>query len=142
MACAKSGDTVKVHFKGKLDDGTVFDSSVDRDPLQFTIGRGEVIPGFDEAVDGMSAGASKTIEIPAKRAYGPWRKEMVMAVDRSKFPDDFAPEVGVQLQIPQPDAEPISVTVSEISKSSVTLDANHPLAGKDLTFEIELIEIL
>ncbi|HEC23760.1 MAG TPA: peptidylprolyl isomerase [Chloroflexi bacterium] len=142
MAQAKSGDTVRVHYTGKLVDGTVFDSSVDRDPLEFTIGAGQVIPGFEEAVVGMAPGDSKTATIPSAMAYGPHHAEMVLVVARTEFPEDLNPEIGQLLQIRQPDGQSFVVTVTEVSGTSVTLDANHPLAGKDLVFEIQLMEIL
>jgi len=142
MAQAKHGDTVKVHYTGKLEDGTIFDSSIKRDPLQFKIGVGQVISGFEQAVVGMSPGESKNTKVPSDKAYGSYRKEMVMAVDRDKFPANIKPEVGQQYQIPQEGDRKTVVTVTDVSESSVTLDANHPLAGKDLTFDIQLIEIV
>ncbi len=142
MAEAKQGDTVKVHYTGKLDDGTVFDTSAEREPLQFTIGQGQIIPGFEEAVVGMSEGESKTTQIPSDAAYGPHRDEMIVEVDRSQFPPNLDPEVGQQLQIRQPDGQAIVVTVTDLSDESATLDANHPLAGKDLTFDIELVQVV
>lgn len=138
----QEGDTVKVHYTGKLDDGTVFDSSAGRDPLQFMVGAGQVIPGFDEAVIGMKPGESKTVKIPADKAYGPYYKELVGVIDRSKFPADMELEVGQQLQVSNPSGELLTATVIDVSETSVTVDANHHLAGKDLTFEIELVEIL
>ncbi|MHB0997741.1 MAG: FKBP-type peptidyl-prolyl cis-trans isomerase [Armatimonadota bacterium] len=141
MAQAAKGDTVKVHYTGRFNDGTVFDSSVDRDPLQFTIGKGEVIPGFDQGVEGMNVGEKKTVEIPAEQAYGPHYDEGVMVVDRSEFPEDMDPKVGDQLQLTQPDGRAMMVRVTEADDKCVTLDANHPLAGEDLTFEIELVDI-
>ncbi|HID96064.1 MAG TPA: peptidylprolyl isomerase [Candidatus Latescibacteria bacterium] len=142
MAQAKNGDTVKVHYTGKLEDGTVFDTSINRDPLQFTIGGGQLIPGFEQAVVGMNPGESKTAKVPADKAYGPHLEEMVLVVDRNQFPVDLKPEVGQQLQSRQPDGRTFVVTVTDVSESSVTLDANHPLAGKDLIFDIQLIEIV
>jgi len=142
MTQAKLGDTVRVHYTGRLEDGTVFDTSIDRDPLQFTIGEGWLIPGFEEAVVGMNPGESKTTTIPADKAYGPYYEEMVVEVSRSQFPEDLEPEVGQQLQILQADGRAIVVRVTEVSESSVTLDANHPLAGKDLIFDIQLMEIV
>jgi peptidylprolyl isomerase len=139
---AKLGDTVKVHYTGKLDDGTVFDSSVDRDPLEFTIGSGNIIPGFEQAVVGMTPGESKTEVIPNDQAYGPYMDEMVVIVDRRQMPGDLQPEVGQQLQIQQETGQVIPVVVTDISDGSITLDANHPLAGEDLTFEIELVAIV
>ncbi len=142
MAQAKNGDTVKVHYTGKLNDGTVFDTSTDRDPLQFTIGQGQVIPGFEQAVVGMNSGESKTTKVSADKAYGPHRKEMVLVIERSQLPVDLKPKVGQQLQSRQADGRTIRVMVTDVSESSVTLDANHPLAGKDLTFDIQLVEIV
>lgn len=142
MTQAKLGDTVKVHYTGKLDDGTVFDSSVDRDPLEFTIGSGMIIPGFEQAVVGMTPGDSKTELIPTDQAYGPHQEDMVVVVDRQQMPTEIEPEVGQQLQIQQPTGQVIPVVVTEVSGSAVTLDANHPLAGEDLTFDIELVEIV
>ena len=140
-AQAKDGDTVKVHYTCKLEDGTVVESSIGRDPLQFTIGEGRLIPGFEQAVVGMSPGESKTVEIPADEAYGPYREELVLVVDRDQFPPDLQPEIGQQLEMRQEDGQIIVVTVIDVSESSVTLDANHPLVGKDLTFDIQLVEI-
>ena len=142
MAQAKHGDTVKVHYTGKLEDGTVFDTSINRDPLQFTIGEGQIIPGFEQAVVGMNPGESKTTKVPADKAYGPHYKERVLAADRNQFPVDLKPEIGQKLQIRRTDGQTIVVTVTDVSESSVTLDANHPLAGKDLTFDIQLIELV
>jgi len=141
-AQVKEGDMVKVHYTGKLDDGTVFDSSAGSEPMQFTVGTGQVISGFEEAVVGMESGESKTVRIPADKAYGPHLEEMVLIIDRSEIPADMDVEVGQQLSLQQPDGQAVMVTVTAVSESNVTLDANHPLAGKDLTFEIELVEIL
>lgn len=140
MAQAKSGDLVKVHYTGRLDDGSVFDSSKGREPLEFTLGGGQVIPGFDEAVTGMNPGDEKTITIPSDQAYGPRRDEMTVVVDPSQFPDNIQPEVGQQLQMSQ-NGQVAVVTVTDVSDEAVTLDANHPLAGRDLTFDLELVEI-
>ena len=142
MAQAKNGDLVKVHYTGTLDDGTVFDSSENRDPLQFAIGEEQVIPDFEQAVVGMNPGESKTTTIPSDKAYGPHRPEMILVIDRSQFPPDLEPKVSERLQIQQKDGRTIVVTITGVSESSVTLDANHPLAGKDLTFDIRLVEIL
>jgi peptidylprolyl isomerase len=142
MAQAKTGDTVKVHYTGKLDDGTVFDTSADREPLQFTIGEGQIIPDFEQAIVGMNPGESKTIQIPSERAYGPHHEEMIMVVDRKEFPEDLEPRVDQRLQVRQPDGQEFAVTVTDVSESKVTLDGNHPLAGKDLTFDVELSEIV
>jgi peptidylprolyl isomerase len=141
MAQAKQGDTVNVHYTGKFDDGTVFDSSSNRDPLEFTLGEGQVIPGFENGIMGMTLGDTKTIETPAEEAYGPHYSEMVIVVDRNEFPPDLHPDVGDQLQLQQPDGEMVMVTVTDADDESVTLDGNHPLAGKALTFDIELVGI-
>lgn len=141
MTQAKYGDTVKVHYTGKLEDGTVFDSSIDHEPLQFTLGGGQVIPGFEQAVVGMNLNESKTVKIPVDKAYGPHREELVAVIDRSQLPADLNPEVGQPLEGRQADGQIIMAEVIEVSESSVTLDANHPLAGKDLTFDIQLVEI-
>ena len=142
MAQAKEGDTVKVHYTGKLEDGTVFDTSEERAPLEFTIGSGQIIPGFERAVVGMEPGEAKIATIPPEEAYGPRRDEMTITVDREQFPEDINPEPGQQLQVQQPDGRAAIVVVSDVSESSVTLDANHPLAGQPLTFDIELVDII
>jgi peptidylprolyl isomerase len=142
MTQAKSGDTVKVHYTGKLEDGTEFDTSVQGDPLQFTIGAGQIIPGFEQAIVGMSPGESKTAEISADQAYGPHRSERVLVVDRGQFPPHIDPQVGQHLEIRQADNQTMNVVVTDVSDSDVTLDANHPLAGQDLTFDIQLVEIV
>jgi peptidylprolyl isomerase len=141
MAQAQQGDKVKVHYTGKFDDGTVFDSSEGSQPLEFTIGEGQVIPGFEKAVVGMNPGDKKTEKIPADDAYGPYMQEMVLKVDRQQVPPDLNPQVGDQLAIQSPEGHPIPVIITDVDDSTVTLDANHPLAGQDLTFEIELVEI-
>ena len=141
MAEAKSGDTVKVAYTGKLEDGTVFDSTENRGPLEFTIGQDRLIKGFEAAVTGMSPGDSKTVELPPEEAYGPRRDEMVLAIDRAQMPEDADPQVGQQLQLTRQDGQPVPATVTEVSESNVTVDANHPLAGRQLTFEIELLEL-
>ncbi|HEY9890460.1 MAG TPA: peptidylprolyl isomerase [Candidatus Sericytochromatia bacterium] len=141
MVQAKPGDTVKIHYTGRLEDGTVFDSSSDREPLEFTINQGQVIPGFEEAVLGMTPGESKTEKIPMDQAYGPHREEMVLEVSREQIPPDLNPEVGQQLQIQQANGQSVPVFVTDVTDAQVTLDANHPLAGEDLTFDIQLVEI-
>lgn len=138
---AKHGDTVKVHYTGKLDDGTVFDSSVSQEPLEFKIGSGSIIPGFEQAIVGMALGDSKTEIIPAEQAYGPYVEEMVVIIDRQQMPPEIEPEVGQQLQIQRSPDQIIPVVVTDVSGSKVTLDANHPLAGEDLTFDIQLVDI-
>ena len=141
MAQAKPGDTVKVHYTGRLDDDTIFDTSANREPLQFTIGEGQIIPDFEQAIIGMNPGDSKTIQIQSDNAYGPHREEMVMVVDRKEFPEGLEPKVDQRLQVRQSDGQEYAVTVTAVSESQVTLDGNHPLAGKDLTFDIQLAEI-
>ncbi|HIK45630.1 MAG TPA: peptidylprolyl isomerase [Leptolyngbyaceae cyanobacterium M65_K2018_010] len=141
MIQAKPGDSVSIHYTGKLEDGTVFDSSRDRDPLQFSLGSGQVIPGFEAAVLGMALGESKTEVITAEKAYGPYREEMVLVIERNQIPTDIPLEVGAQLQLQGPQGQLLPVLVTDLSEAEVTLDANHPLAGEDLIFEIELISI-
>jgi FKBP-type peptidyl-prolyl cis-trans isomerase 2 len=141
MAQVKEGDSVTVHYTGKLDDGEVFDSSRERDPFTFKVGAGQVIPGFENGVVGMEVGQSKTVEIPPDEGYGEQRNELFVKVHRADFPEDIEPEVGQQLQMKRPDGTPVNVMVSEVTAEDVTLNANHPLAGKTLTFEIELMEI-
>lgn len=141
MAAAKQGDTVKVHYTGKLEDGTVFDTSREREPLEFTIGEGKVIPGFEAAVVGMEAGKSRSTTVPPEQAYGERRTDRILTVERDQFPDDLDPQVGQQLEVKQPDGQAVPVTVARVSDTDVTLDANHPLAGRELTFEMELVEI-
>ena len=137
----KNGDTVKVHYTGRLADGTVFDSSRERKALQFTIGSGMLIPGFDRAVVSMELGESKNVKIPMQDAYGPYCNELVQEVNRNDIPSGVELEVGQKLQAQNDDGQTIVIKVINISESTVTLDANHPLAGEDLTFDIELIEI-
>ncbi len=141
MAKTKSGDTIKVHYTGKLSDGTTFDSSIGAEPLQFTLGKGQVIPGFEEALLGLDIGDSKVIQIAADAAYGPHLKEMIAIMPRDQFPPDLKPEVGMQLQMNQSNGQSIVVTVTEVTDTEVTIDGNHPLAGKDLTFDLQLVEI-
>jgi FKBP-type peptidyl-prolyl cis-trans isomerase 2 len=142
MAEAKQGDTVQLHYMGKLQDGTIFDSSRERNPLQFTIGKGQVIAGFEQAVIGMKIGELKTARIPMEQAYGPHRDDMVVTMDRGKLPAGVNPKIGQRLEITQVDNQTSLVTVTEVTESTLTLDANHPLAGKELTFDLELVGIL
>jgi FKBP-type peptidyl-prolyl cis-trans isomerase 2 len=141
MQQVKSGDTVKVHYHGRLTDGTTFDSSAGREPLQFEVGSGMVIAGFDNGVLGMSVGQKKTIEIPVEQGYGPKDPGMVVEFPKSNFPDDLKPETGMQLNMTNGQGQVIPVVITEILEESVVLDANHPLAGQDLIFDIELVEI-
>lgn len=142
MPTAKSGDTVRVHYTGRLEDGEVFDSSVGTEPLEFTIGQGTIIPGFEDAVVGMNPGDSKTQHIEADNAYGPHIDEMVQTIDRSSVPPDIELEIGQQLQVRQPGGPPMILTVAGLTETDVTLDGNHPLAGHDLTFDIQLVDIV
>lgn len=141
MSQAKSGDTVKIHYTGTLDDGTQFDSSAGRDPLEFTVGSGQVIPGFDQAVEGMAVGDKKDVHIKAEDAYGPRHDQMIQEVPRSALPDDMEPEVGMGLQARRPDGAMLDLTVTAVGEESITVDGNHPLAGKALNFALELVEI-
>jgi peptidylprolyl isomerase len=135
----KTGDTVKVHYTGRLNDGTVFDTSVKRGPLEFTVGQHQVVPGFEQAVLGMSVGENKTSVIPADQAYGQRDERLIVHMPRNRLPQDLDLEVEDRLQMRRPDGEIINVTVSEITDDTVVLDGNHFLAGEDLTFDIELI---
>jgi peptidylprolyl isomerase len=139
---AKQGDTVKVHYTGTLGDGTVFDSSREREPLEFTIGGGQLISGFEQTVIGMNPGESRNTRILAADAYGTYRDDLVLEVDRDRFPPDMKPEAGLQMEVRRPDGFTQMVMITETSESSVTLDANHPLAGQDLFFDIQLMEII
>lgn len=141
MSEAKSGDTVQVHYTGTLNDGTVFDSSADREPLSFTLGESQVIPGFEKAVMGMAIGQVKEVTIPVDDAYGPYRDELVLDVERAQFPDNINPQVGMPLQLTQSNGQVIKVVVKDVDDANVRLDANHPLAGQDLTFNLELVKI-
>jgi peptidylprolyl isomerase len=138
---AKTGDTVSVQYTGKLQDGTVFDSSEEDQPLEFTLGQGQIIPGFEQAVLGMKVGESKTVTIPVDLAYGPHLEDLVKVVPREQLPEDLQPEVGMQLETTGNDGSVMVVTVTEVTKTTITVDANSPLAGKDLTFEIKLVGI-
>ena len=141
MTLAKAGDTVKVHYTGTLDDGTIFDSSEEREPLEFQLGEGQVIPGFEDAVVGMNVGDIKTTRISSEEAYGLHDEDMVLTVPREQFPPDIEPELDQQLQLRQPDGSSFEVTIIDITEDNVTLDGNHPLAGEALTFTIQLVEI-
>ncbi|OHB28747.1 MAG: peptidylprolyl isomerase [Desulfuromonadaceae bacterium GWC2_58_13] len=142
MAEAKKGDSVKVFYTGRLEDGIVFDSSEGQEPLEFTIGRKEVIPGFDQAMIGMQPGESKTVTLSAEDAYGSHRQEMVAEVARKDVPEHIELVIGNYLELTKEDGETFSVLISDLTETTVTLDANHPLAGRELTFEINLLEIV
>jgi FKBP-type peptidyl-prolyl cis-trans isomerase 2 len=141
MQQAKAGDTVKVHYHGKLTDGTTFDSSEGREPLQFTVGNGDVIRGFDDGVTGMTVGQKKTVHIPADDAYGQKDENRVVEFPKTNFPADLKPEVGMQLNMTNGSGQVIPVVIQEVGQDTVMLDANHPLAGQDLVFDIELVDI-
>ncbi|MCD9149175.1 FKBP-type peptidyl-prolyl cis-trans isomerase [Pseudophaeobacter flagellatus] len=141
MTEVKNGDTVRIHYTGTLTDGSVFDSSEGRDPLEFTVGSGQVIAGMDAGLPGMVVGDKKRLEIASTDAYGPLNPEARQAIPREGIPDDIPLELGTQLQMQSPEGHVLPVTVVEVTEATVTLDANHPLAGKDLNFEIELVSI-
>ncbi|WP_439110435.1 FKBP-type peptidyl-prolyl cis-trans isomerase [Lentibacter sp.] len=141
MSEVKSGDTVSIHYTGTLSDGSVFDSSQGREPLEFVVGSGQIIPGLDTALPGMKVGDEKRVEIASDDAYGPHHAEARQAVPRAEIPADIPLEIGVQLQAKNERGEIMPLTVVEVSEETVVLDANHPLAGKDLTFEIELVAV-
>ena len=141
MSKVKDGDTVKVHYTGTLENGEVFDTSENREPLEFTLGQGQLIPGFEKAVTGLNVGDSTTVDIPSKEAYGDVRDDLIISVPKDQLPDNIEPQVGMQLQVNQPDGQPVPVRVTEIGEEKLTLDANHPLAGKNLSFKIELVEV-
>lgn len=138
---AKANDKVKVHYTGKLTTGEVFDSSEGRDPLEFTLGGGQMIKGFDEAVDGMELNEQKTVTIPSAEAYGEKRDELIQEISRDQLPEDMQPEIGQKLMATNDLGHQTQVSVTDVSDSAITIDANHELAGKDLVFEIELVEI-
>lgn len=142
MTQAKSGDTVRIHYTGTLDDGTQFDSSAGREPLEFALGGGQVIPGFDNAVDGMAIGECKTVTIAPEEAYGQRHEQLVQQVSRDALPDDMEPAVGMHLQSQSPDGQVMNLVVTEVADDTITVDANHPLSGQALTFDIELVEIV
>ena len=137
----EDGKKVRIHYKGTLSDGELFDSSEGRDPLEFETGSGMVIPGFDSAVRDMEVGGKKTVTLPCKEAYGELREEMVGDIPKTNFPEGMELQVGMPLQMQGPQG-PLAVVVKEVKEDAVTIDANHPLAGKDLTFELELVEIV
>ena len=137
----KANDKVRVHYKGSLSDGVMFDSSEGRDPLEFTIGSVQIIPGFENGVIGMQVDESKTLNIPAAEAYGQPKAELILEVPKSQLPPEINPEIGLQLMSQTPDGQQTPLLVTEVKEDSIIVDANHPLAGKDLTFEITLVSI-
>lgn len=141
MTTVKTGDTVRIHYTGTLKDGSRFDSSEGREPLEFTVGSGQIIPGLDVALPGMAVGEAKTVEVPCDQAYGPIDPDARQAIPREGIPDDIPLDPGTQLQMQTPQGQVVPVTVVAADEATVTLDANHPLAGQDLTFAIELVAI-
>lgn len=141
MAQAKKGDHVKVHYKGTLEDGTEFDASTNREPIEFTLGDGMLLPGFEQAVEGMDEGETRNIRIPADEGYGPYFQDLVIEFDKEQFPPDLEPRIGEHLELQQEDGSSTVVKILQISGDKVSLDANHPLAGKDLLFEIMLLAV-
>ena len=137
----EDGKKVKIHYTGTLDDGTQFDSSAGRDPLEFEMGAGMVIPGFEKGVADMEVGEKKSIHIPAAEAYGERREDLVMDFGRSQLPEGLEPEVGMGLQMQGPQGQPVPVTVTAVTEENITIDANHQLAGENLNFELELVEV-
>ena len=138
----QSGDTIKIHYHGRLSDGSTFDSSEGRSPLEFTVGSGSVIKGFDDGVQGMKVGDKKTIEIPFLEAYGPEDPTMIIEFPVERLPADLKPEIGMQLNMNNASGEQFPVTITDITEQNIILNANHPLAGKDLIFDLELVEII
>ncbi|MDG1767725.1 MAG: peptidylprolyl isomerase [Flavobacteriales bacterium] len=141
MSTAKVNDKVKVHYTGKLSSGEVFDSSVDREPIEFVVGGGQMIKGFDDGVLGMALNEKKTLNIPAEQAYGESNPALIQTLDRTQLPPDLKPEVGQTLVAGSPEGQEMHVQVTELTEATITIDANHPLAGKELIFDIELVEI-
>ena len=141
MQAVKNGDTVRVHYHGRLTDGTTFDSSEGREPLEFQVGAGMVIKGFDNGVTDMKVGDKKTLNIPVEEAYGPKNDELIMEFPKQNIPSDLNPQVGMELQMSNPQGQVFPVKVTAIGSEFITLDANHPLAGEALIFDIELVEI-
>lgn len=142
MSHAKTGDSVRIHYTGKLEDGTQFDTSSGRDPLEFKLGEGGIIPGFEKAVDGMAVGESKSVQIEPQDAYGPRHEQLIQSVPKSALPEEMEPAVGMQLQSEAPDGQTMLLVVTDVADETITVDANHPLAGRTLDFDIELVEIV
>ncbi|GAB2769702.1 FKBP-type peptidyl-prolyl cis-trans isomerase [Salinimicrobium soli] len=141
MSQVKENDTVKVHYTGKLTDGQVFDSSLEREPIEFTMGQGQLIPGFEKGLLNMKENEKKTITIPAEEAYGEPRQELIQEVEKSQLPEEIKPEVGMGLVSKSPDGREMNLVVKEVKEETIVVDGNHPLAGKDLVFDLEVVEI-
>ncbi len=141
MSQVKQNDTVKVHYTGKLADGQVFDSSLEREPIEFTMGQGQLIPGFEKGLLDMKVNEKKTINIPSEEAYGEPRQELIQEVDKSQLPEEIKPEPGMGLVSKSPDGREMNLVVTEVKEQSIVVDGNHPLAGKDLIFDLEVVEI-
>ena len=142
MSVAKANDTVKVHYTGKLKSGEIFDTSVDRDPLEFTIGAGQLIKGFDEGVVGMKVNETKTLEIPSDEAYGPVHDQLIHEVEKAQLPAEIQPQVGQTLIATGAEGQETRLIIKEVKDASIVVDDNHPLAGKDLIFDVQLVEIV
>ncbi len=141
MSQIKENDTVRVHYTGKLLDGQVFDSSLEREPLEFTMGQGQLIPGFEKGLLDMKVNEKKTVTIPSEEAYGAPRQELVQEVEKSQLPEEIKPEVGMGLVSTSPDGREMNLVITEVKENSIVVDGNHPLAGKDLVFDLEVVEI-
>ena len=141
MSQVKENDTVRVHYTGKLADGQVFDSSLEREPIEFTMGQGQLIPGFEKGLLDMKVNEKKTINIPSEEAYGSPRQELIQEVDKNQLPEEIKPEPGMGLVSKSPDGREMNLVVREVKDESIVVDGNHPLAGKDLTFDLEVVEI-
>ena len=142
MTQAKAGDTVRVHYEGQLSDGTIFDSSLKREPIEFILGQDTVIPGFEQAVIGMEVGGSKDISIPPAEGFGEYSEDLLVNIEKTILPPDINPELGMQLEVSSKEETPRVFIIADIAKDSITLDGNHPLAGKEIAFKITLLEIL
>jgi peptidylprolyl isomerase len=141
MAKAKNGDTVKVHYTGKMDDGKVFDTSMDREPIEFKLGSNQVIPGFENSIIGMEVGEKKNVEIASNDAYGKYRSELVLQIPKAQIPAEVETKVGDKLQMKSDKGDTLVVVITKVNEDGITIDGNHPLAGKDLQFELEVMEI-
>ncbi|NJW53330.1 FKBP-type peptidyl-prolyl cis-trans isomerase [Salinimicrobium oceani] len=141
MSQIKQNDTVRVHYTGKLTDGQIFDSSLEREPIEFTMGQGQLIPGFEKGLLDMKENEKKTIEIPADEAYGQPREELIQEVEKSQLPEEIKPEPGMGLVSKSPDGREMNLVVKEVKEDTIVVDGNHPLAGKDLIFDLEVVEI-